>query len=175
MRYLMMLRSVEEVAIELGVSKTTIYNKLKLKKYNELVVKKQGISMIDDELLKLIKDNLRCKPIVDNEHCSELGEDEVAVDKADLINFNKELIGSLLNQLMEKDKQIADLHKLVENSQVLLKEEQKHNQSQLLLEEHFKEVDLKLQSIMREKREIKERNNRHIFSFFRRSNNNDDR
>lgn len=160
-----MLRSVEDVASELGVSKTAIYNKLKLKMYKELVVKKQGISMIDDDLLKLIKDNLRCKPIVDNEQSNELEEDEVAVDEADSIKFNKELIESLLNQLNEKDKQISELHKLIENSQILLKEEQKHNQSQLLLEEHFKEVDLKLQSIMREKREMKEKKN--IFSFFK--------
>lgn len=162
-----MLRSVDEVANELGVSKTAIYNKLKLKMYKERVVKKQGISMIDDDLLKLIKDNLRCKPIVDNEQSNELEEDEVAVDEADSINFQSTLYCSLLNQLNEKDKQISELHRLLENNQVLLKEEQKHNQSQLLLEEHFKEVDLKLQSIMQEKREMQEKQRMGIFSFFK--------
>lgn len=162
-----MLRSVDEVASELGVSKTAIYNKLKLKMYKERVVKKQGISMIDDDLLKLIKDNLRCKPIVDNEQSNELEEDEVVVDEADSINCNKELIESLLNQLNEKDKQISELHKLIENSQILLKEEQKHNQSQLLLEEHFKEVDQKLQTIMREKMEKKKAEKKTFFKFFK--------
>ena len=162
-----MLRSVEDVAIELGVSKTTIYNKLKLKDYKDKVVKKQGISMIDDDLFKLIEDNLRCKPIVENERINELEYDEVAVDEADSINLNKELIESLLNQLNEKDKQISELHRLLENNQVLLKEEQKHNQSQLLLEEHFKEVDLKLQSIMQEKREMQEKQKKSRFSFFK--------
>lgn len=162
-----MLRSVEDVAIELGVSKTAIYNKLKLKKYKELVVKKQGISMIDEELLKLIKDNLRCKPIVKDKQSNESANEEVVVDGVDSINFNKELIESLLEQLREKDKQISELHKLVENSQVLLKEEKNHNQSQLILEEHFKEVDLKLQSIMKEKREMQEKQKKGIFSFFK--------
>lgn len=162
-----MLRSVEEAAIELGVSKTAIYNKLKLKKYKELVVKKQGISMIDEELLKLIKDNLRCKTIVKDKQSNEIGNDEVVVDEVDSINFSKELIESLLEQLKEKDKQISELHKLVENSQVLLKEEKKYNQSQLFLEEHFKEIDIKLQNIMQEKREMQESQKKGIFNFFK--------
>lgn len=34
-----MLRTVEETAIQLGVSKTTIYNKLKLKDFKSRIVK----------------------------------------------------------------------------------------------------------------------------------------
>lgn len=161
-----MLRSVEEVAIELGVSKTAIYNKLKLKEFKDLVVKKQGKSMVDDDLLKLIKENLRCKPIVDNEQSSNLVDEEISVDEDDLINFNKELINGLLEQLKEKDKQIAELHKLIENSQVLLKEEKKNNQDQFFLEEHFREVDNKLQAIMREKMENKKVEKKSFFKNF---------
>lgn len=162
-----MLRSVEEVAGELRVSKTAIYNKLKLKEFKDLVVKKQGKSMVDDDLIKLIKESLRCKPIVDNEQSSNLGDEEISVDEDSLLNFNKELFNGLLEQLKEKDKQIAELHKLIENSQVLLKEEKKNNQNQLLLEEHFKEVDHKLQSIMREKMENKKIEKKSFFNFFK--------
>ena len=42
-----MLRTVEETAIQLGVSKTTIYNKLKMKEYKSKLVKKQGKSMVN--------------------------------------------------------------------------------------------------------------------------------
>lgn len=167
MRCLMMLRSVEEVAIELRVSKTAIYNKLKLKEFKDLVVKKQGKSMIDDELLKLIKDNLRYKDIVNDEENENLEEEAISIDEDILININKELISSLLEQLKEKDKQIAELHKLIENSQVLLKEEQKNNQNQLLLEEHFQEVDQKLQEIMRAKMEKQKSNKKGIFKIFK--------
>lgn len=48
-----MVRSIEEVAIQLGVSKTSIYNKLKLKIYKDIIVKKQGKSMFDEELFNL--------------------------------------------------------------------------------------------------------------------------
>lgn len=54
-----MLRSIEEVAIQLGVSKTSIYNKLKFKIYKDMIVKKQGKSMVDDELFNLIKDSFK--------------------------------------------------------------------------------------------------------------------
>lgn len=163
-----MLRNVEDVAIELGVSKTSIYNKLKLKDYKDKVVKKQGISMIDDDLFKFIKDNLRCKPIVESKNKNELEDDEIVIDQTDSMNLNKELIESLLNQLNEKDKQISELHKLVENSQILLKEEKQYNQSKLLQEEHFKKFDLKIQSIMEEKREMQEKQNKSILNFFKR-------
>ena len=46
-----MLKSVEEVATELGVSKTAIYNKLKLDEYKDMVIKKQGRTMINEQLL----------------------------------------------------------------------------------------------------------------------------
>lgn len=53
----------------------------------------------------------------------------------------------LKKQLDEKDKQISELHKLIENSQILLKEEQKKSEQQLYLAEHFEEVDNKLQDL----------------------------
>ena len=56
------------------------------------------------------------------------------------------MIEGLLNQLKRKDRQITELHRLIENSQVLLKEEQKRG-AQLYLAEHFEEVDQKLQDL----------------------------
>lgn len=162
-----MLRSVEEVAIELGVSKTAIYNKLKLKEFKNLVVKKQGKSMIDDSLIKLIKESLKFKQIVKNENRSNLKDAEIAIDEDSLINLNKELINSLLDQLKEKDKQIEELHKLIENSQVLLKEEQKKTDQQLYLAEHFEEVDNKLQDL-KEKMEKRKNDKKSFFKIFSR-------
>lgn len=159
-----MLRTVEETAIKLGVSKTTIYNKLKLKEYQCKIVKKQGKSMIDDDLFKLIKESLKVQNQVENEEVNNDINAEIATDSDDLMNFNKELIQSLIEQLKEKDKQIAELHKLIENSQVLLKEEQqKSEQNQLYLSEHFIEVDNKLQDL-RDKMEDKRVNNKGLFN-----------
>jgi len=160
-----MLRTVEEVAIRLGVSKTTIYNKLKLKEYKELIVKKQGKSMVDDSLFNLIQESLKLKNEVENENLNNSMDEEISIDEDGLFNLNKELISNLLEQLKEKDKQIAELHKLIENSQILLKEEQKKSEQQLYLAEHFEEVDNKLQDL-REKMDQKRNEKKGLFKIF---------
>jgi hypothetical protein len=159
------LRTVEEVAIQLDVSKTTIYNKLKLNEYKELIIKKQGKSMVDDDLFNLIKDSLKVKNIVENEEIENDIDQELAMDEDGLLNLNKELISNLLEQLKEKDKQISELHKLIENSQILLKEEQKKTEQQLYLAEHFEEVDNKLQDL-REKMEQRKNDKKGLFKIF---------
>ena len=160
-----MLRTVEETAIQLGVSKTTIYNKLKLKEYKSKIVKKQGKSMVDDGLFNLIQESLKVQNEVENDKIENDVNAEISIDEEGLFNLNKELIENLLNQLKEKDKQIAELHKLIENSQILLKEEQKKSDKQLYLEEHFEEVDNKLQDL-REKMEQRKNDKKSFFKIF---------
>lgn len=142
-----MLRTVEETSKELNVSKTAIYNKLKLKEFKDKIVKKQGVSMVDDTLFNLIKDSLKFKQTVETEETNNTENPEIATDTDDLINLNRELVNNLLEQLKEKDKQIENLHRLIENGQVLLKEEKHKAENQIYLLEHFQEVDTKLQDI----------------------------
>ena len=160
-----MLRTVEETAIQLGVSKTTIYNKLKMKEYKSKLVKKQGKSMIDDSLFNLIQEGLKVKNEVENKEIENDVNSETSIDEDGLLNLNKELIDNLLEQLKEKDKQISELHKLIENSQILLKEEQKKSEQQLYLAEHFEEVDNKLQDL-KEKMEQKRNEKIKLFKIF---------
>lgn len=160
-----MLRGVDEVAKELKVSKTAIYNKLKLKEFRRKVVKKQGKSMIDEELFNLIKDSLKVKNEVKNEveykgyieESKDEVKSEIAMDREGSLNLNKSLIDTLIAQLEEKDKQIAELHKLIENNQVLLKKEQETKINMLEFEDHFKEVDNKLSSIKEKMNQKKEK------------------
>ena len=128
-----MLRTVEDTAIQLGVSKNTIYNKLKLKEYKSKLVKKQGKSMIDESLFNLIQEGLKVQNEVEKKEIKNDVNAEISIDEDGLLNLNKELIDNLLEQLKEKDKQISELHKLIENSQILLKEEQKKSEQQLYL------------------------------------------
>ncbi len=165
MGFYAMLRTVEETAIQLGVSKTTIYNKLKLKEYKSKIVKKQGKSMVDDSLFNLIQESLKVKSVVENDNFDNDVNVEISIDREGLFNLNQELIENLLEQLKEKDKQIAELHKLIENSQILLKEEQKKSEQQLYLAEHFEEVDNKLQDL-REKMEQKRNEKKSLFKIF---------
>lgn len=144
MRCLDVLKSVEEVSIQLGVSKTAIYNKLKLKEFKNKIIKKQGKSMVNEDLFNLIQDSLKFKHEVENSNKGYSANPEIAIDKENISSLNKTLIDSLIEQLKEKDKQIAELHKLIENNQILLKQQQDKKIDQLYLEEHFKEVDNKL-------------------------------
>ncbi|HBI6967672.1 TPA: hypothetical protein K8M96_003060 [Clostridium perfringens] len=156
-----MLRGVDEVARELKVSKTTVYNKLKFKEFKFKVVKKQGKSMIDEDLFNLIKDSLKVQNKVEYKDYIEEKKDEVkseiAMDIEDSFNLNKSLIDILIAQLEEKDKQIKELHKLIENNQILLKKEQENKINILELEDHFKEVDNKLNSIKEKMNQRKEK------------------
>lgn len=169
-----MLKSVDEVSSELGVSKTAIYNKLKLKMYKDRLVKKQGKIMIDEGLFNLIQDSLKVKSDGLNEKNSEAEKPYIAMDLEGSFNLNEEFIRDLQNQIKEKDKQIAQLHdllaksqSLIENSQVLLKQEQdKEKNKTLQLEQHFAEVDEKLMDL-REKMENKKHTKKNFFSFFK--------
>lgn len=169
-----MLKSVDEVSSELGVSKTAIYNKLKLKMYKDRLVKKQGKIMIDEGLFNLIQDSLKVKSDGLNEKNSEAEKPYIAMDLESSFNLNEEFIRDLQNQIKEKDKQIAQLHdllaksqSLIENSQVLLKQEQdKEKNKTLQLEQHFAEVDEKLMDL-REKMETKKQTKKNFFSFFK--------
>ncbi len=168
-----MLRSIEEVSIQLGVSKTSIYNKLKLKIYKDKVVKKQGKSMVDEELFNLIKDSFKVENKVENEKKENSVEQEIAMDRDDIFNLNHRFNIELIEQLKEKDKQIERLQKLLENSQkliennqVLLKQQQDKEINSKLLEEHFKEIDYKLVDL-KDKME-KRKDDRNIFNIFKR-------
>lgn len=157
-----MLYDVEQAAIKLNVSKQSIYNKIKLKEFKDKVVKKAGKTFIDEDLLNLIKESLKSKGEVETDKEENQAKEEVAADTTEFINLNKGFIGNLQEQieflkqqLSIKDQQIQkqndifqqelqEKNKLMENMQVLLKNEQEKPNDLLLLEEHFKEVDNKL-------------------------------
>lgn len=152
-----------------GVSKVTIYKKIKkLKELEPFIVRKDDKTYILEDGLKLIKDQLTVNKKVNSEVESEIAIEGISTE----LTINKELINLLTEQLKEKDiqlkekdKQIAELHKLIENSQILLKEEQKKSDKQLYLEEHFEEVDTKLQDL-REKMEQRKNEKKGFFKNF---------
>lgn len=160
-----MLYDVEQVASKLNVSKVTIYNKLKLKQYKDKILVKQGKTYIDDDLLKMIQDNLKTKVNVNpndtTEPQEELQDEDNTINNEDILNINKELIKTLIDQLKEKDTQIHELHKLIENNQVLLRE--KPQQDIKLLEEHFKDLDNRLFEVRERMEEKKQKSKKGIF------------
>lgn len=178
-----MLRSVAEVSVLTGLSKVSIYNKIKLKEFEKYVVKNKGITYISAEGINLIFKGLNFKDVTLNglnEGLNLPKEDVgISIENTDFKEFKLELkeLNNLYltllkseneflkEQLEEKDKQISELHKLIENSQILLKEEQKKSEQQLYLAEHFEEVDNKLQDL-REKMEQKRNEKIKLFKIF---------
>ena len=178
--------TVEEVATELGVSKVTIYSKLK--KFQDEVVVKQGKKYVTEKLFNLIKEDLKVKR---NENLDDIKANingSIIVDNDDLSNLselNQSLINTVIDQIKEKDlqlktkddqmkakdEQIKNLQKLIENSQVLLKQEQDKEMKKLAMETHFEEVDKKLLELkekLEERRkidiEIKEKDKERFWS-----------
>jgi len=149
-----MLYSVVEVSEAIRVSKQSIYKKLKAKELQEHIIKKQGIIYIDEEGFILIKDSLKANidKLKDfkNEDTTITLDDEIASDTESL-SINQDIFNLLKSQLEEKnlqlndkDLQIHELHKLVENSQILLKEKP---QDIKLLEQHTQDLDYKIMNI----------------------------
>ncbi|HEG1432431.1 TPA: hypothetical protein SCO74_001807 [Campylobacter jejuni] len=160
---------INQVSELTGVSKVTIYKKIKkLKKLEPFIVRKDDKTYILEDGLRLIKEHLTVNKGVNSEVESEISIEGISTDltiNKGLINLLTEQLKEKDNQLKEKDKQIAELHKLIENSQILLKEEQKKLDKQLYLEEHFEEVDNKLQDI-REKMEQRKNEKKNFLRFF---------
>lgn len=147
-----MLYTVAEVSELIGLSKVSIYKKLKLKELEPHIVKKQGITYIDEEGFNLIKDNLKFNDNIKTEDVNTETNEDITKDVDDL-TISKELINALLEQLRAKDEQIKQLtdrlaqeQELHKNTQILLKQEQAKDKQPdiLLLEEHFQQIDQRL-------------------------------
>jgi hypothetical protein len=171
-----MLYDVEQVANKLNISKMTVYNKIKLKEHKDKVIKKSGKTYIDEVLLKLIKDSLKIKSGIESDNIEEQENDEISMDKDDLSTLNKDLFDTLIDQLKEKDIQIKELNNrlaaeqdLNKNAQILLKNQQdKPKEDILLLESHFKELDIKIIEVMEHKKEeYKKKNKTGFLNWFK--------
>ena len=165
---------INEVAKLTGVSKVTIYKKLKkMKELEQYIVVKNDKIYVLDEGIKLINSSLQVNKQVNNSVKSEVDE-EVASEgisrglmgSKGLINLLTEQLTEKDRQLREKDKQIEELINLNKNNQILLKQQQDKEINQLKLEEHFQEVDQKLMDL-REKMESQKEEKKSFFKFLK--------
>jgi len=148
-----MLNSINDISISLGVSKMTIYRKLKVKEIKQHIIVKQGIQYIDDDGLTMLTRML--KPLCENVkynvkvHVTDNAEnEEIATDKEDFISSLKSEIEFLRSEVQEKNIQINNINirlsseqELHKNTQVLFKQQQQPQQEILQLEEHFHDLD----------------------------------
>lgn len=153
-----MLKSIAMVSEELGVSKASIYKKLKDEKYKSLIIMENGKMMIGEELIELLK------PRKSKVSKVEIIKDVEIVEGKEIIkeNNNDTVLDFFIKQIEEKDSQIKKLYELIENNQIILGGKEQIEQEQLKLEEHFKEIDRKLIEI-RDKGQNKKRLFRNFF------------
>lgn len=174
-----MLYSVMEVSESIGLSKQSVYKKLKAKELQEHLTKNQGITYIDEDGFNLIREGLKANieglNDLNYEEVDNTVNEETATDTANL-SVNQDLLNLLKEQLNqkdlqlktkdiqidEKDNQIHDLHRLMENSQILLKDKPK--QDVLTVEEHFRELDNKFEDFREKIVENKEQQHKSILN-----------
>lgn len=177
-----MLHNVNDISISLGVSKMTIYRKLKVKKLNNHIVNKQGVKYLDDDGLTLLTQMLNTKCKYDKINVNNnLPNEEIAIDSDGNTTFLKSEIEFLRNEIQEKNLQITNLNNrlnseqdLHKNTQILLKNQQdKPKEDILLLEGHLKKIDIKLIEVMdhmeERKTEYKNKSKNGILNWFKSS------
>ena len=126
-----MVYKVAEVVKELGVSRQTVYKKLRRDNFKEYIVDLDGSIGVTEEGLQVLKD-IQCKGIEEVEECKHVSKEDTgnsvtALQKELIENLNRQIdsyeeqLKVKDKQLEEKDKQIAELIKVTENGQVLQK------------------------------------------------------
>lgn len=165
-----MLYSVSEISNLINLSKVSIYKKLKLKEIEPHITKLQGVTYVNEVGFNLLKESLNLNEKIKTNLNNKNINVEIATDlvdfKEDLTSLNllkDDYIETLKKQIEEKDNQIQKLHKLIENNQILLKQEKEVNLLQL--EQHLKDVDLKLNDV---KEKMEQRKQEKKKGFFKR-------
>lgn len=184
-----MLRSVSEVSVLTGLSKVSIYKKIKQEKFQCFITKNKGITYISEDGVNLILKEFEVKRVNSEglnslNYEQEFTNEEVATTienkgievndewlkelKVDYINSLKSEITYLRGQIEKKDNQIQELIGLNKNNQVLLKQQQDKEINHIMLEDHFKEVDEKLADL-KNKMDKKRKKDNSFLSLFRKN------
>ena len=182
-----MFRSVSEISVLTGLSKVSIYKKIKQEKFQEFITRNKGITYISEDGVKLILKEFEVKRVKSDglnslncEHDFENEEVAITIEnkgieeekewlkelKVEYINSLKDEIKYLRKQIEKKDNQIQELINLNKNNQVLLKQQQDKEINQLKLEDHIKEFDEKL-LVLKEKMEQKRNTKKSFLNIFK--------
>ena len=127
-----MVYKVSEIVKELGVSRQTVYKKLRREEYKEYIVNLNGmIGVTEEGLQRLKKVNFKEDDNLESEECNLEGiRGDTITNVTDLQSKMLEELNHQLvaykeqlkikdTQIEEKDKQINDLIRVAENGQVL--------------------------------------------------------
>ena len=153
---------IKQVVDKTGFNKNKLYKLIKendeLKKFvvrdnKKIYVLEDGVDILINIRKGDKRENLESK--INLEYRDIIEKEKKENEIIEMKNlFNEDMLKVILDQLKEKDKQIQELLTLNKNNQILLREEKGFNKE--ILEEHFKEVDIKLLEL-REKMNTKKK------------------
>ena len=140
-----MIYDAFKIAKHLNISKVTAYTKMKLPEIKPFLISHNGKTCVDEKGLEAIKHCLKYNQTAESEVAATVvASTVVTLLKEDMIEILKNDIEFIKQQLNVKDGQLYDINKLLENTQVLFKQEQEKNKMVLSLPETIKEHDIQL-------------------------------
>lgn len=143
------IKRVSDVADELGVSRVTVYNHIKRlsKEIKEYVYNDEGVKVIDDKGIKMIKASIENKEDLqfyftdEDEKSEDTENDNVKELLKEQVNILKEEVKRLEKELETKNKQIDRLNNQVESFHMMIRsKEEKIYQLEGEVEEQNKSI-----------------------------------
>lgn len=164
------MKTAQEVANELDLTRTEVYNLLRKKRFSPLVKKNGGQVAISNELFKLLEEEIKSKrnniKQQENKNIDINQENKLLEEKNTIANVKTEksndfnTIEVLQNQIKLKDNQITILNNVITNNLKRIKDLEEKQQDYKNLYEEVKTLKVTLTDL------IKIKNKRKILGLF---------
>ncbi|MBI6015284.1 DNA-binding protein [Clostridium perfringens] len=146
------MKTAQEVANELDLTRTEVYNLLRKKRFSPLVKKNGGQVAISNELFKLLEEEIKSK------RNNIKQEDKLLEEKNTISDIKTEespdfnTIEVLQNQIKLKDNQISILNNVITNNLKRIKDLEEKNHEFKELHEEVNNLKLVIDSIQTKKK-----------------------
>ena len=155
---------VQDLAEELNVTRSEIYNILRKKKFVQLVKKNGSQIIIDNELSILLKEELEKKKQLTPKKIKDIKKENTEIHREFSVTVDEDSlyqnkINILQSQIENKDKQIKIINTVIENNLKIIKQLEERQSSYKNLHE---EIELLKNTLL----ELTKRKNKKNFSIF---------
>ncbi|HHQ4127683.1 TPA: DNA-binding protein [Clostridium perfringens] len=147
------MKTAQEVANELDLTRTEVYNLLRKKRFSPLVKKNGGQVAISNELFILLEEEIKSK-----RNNIKQQEDKLLAKKNTITDVKTEkspdfnIIEVLQNQIKLKDNQITVLNDVITNNLKRIKNLEEKNHEFIKLHEELNNLKLVIDSIQTKKK-----------------------
>lgn len=159
------MKTAQEVANELDLTRTEVYNLLRKKRFSPLVKKNGGQVAISNELFKLLEEEIKSKrnniKQQENKNIAINQEDRLLEEKNTISDIKTEkspdfnTIEILQNQIKLKDNQITILNNVITNNLKRIKDLEEKQQDYKNLSEEIKTLKITLDDLSKIKNKRK--------------------